>query len=46
MLAILVRLAMKLQLHRDPADLGYLPAECEARRRLWWNIVELDVIQI
>ena len=43
MISLLVRLATKLRLHRDPAELGYLPSESEDRRRLWWNIVELDV---
>jgi hypothetical protein len=43
MISLLVRLATRLRLHRDPAELGYLPSESEDRRRLWWNIVELDV---
>jgi hypothetical protein len=43
MLSLLVRMAKKLQLHRDPAELSYLPVECEDRRRLWWSIVALDV---
>jgi hypothetical protein len=43
MLSILVQLAMRLQLDQDPAELGYLPAECEVRRRLWWHIISLDV---
>ena len=43
MISLLVRLAIKLQLQRDPAELGYLLSECEDRRRLWWNVVELDV---
>lgn len=43
MLSLLVRLATKLHLDREPETLGYLPSECEQRRRLWWHIVALDV---
>lgn len=42
-LADLVRLSAALHLDRDPVELGYLPADCEHRRRLWWHIVALDV---
>lgn len=42
-LSDLVRLSTILQLDRDPGELGYLPADCEHRRRLWWHIVSLDV---
>ena len=35
MLSLLVQLALKLHLSRDPESLGYLPSECEQRRRLW-----------
>lgn len=35
MLSLLVQLATKLHLGRDPESLGYLPSESEQRRRLW-----------
>lgn len=43
MTGLLVRTAMKLGLHRDPATLGVSPFLAELRRRLWWHIVILDV---
>ncbi|KAF2689759.1 hypothetical protein K458DRAFT_414016 [Lentithecium fluviatile CBS 122367] len=43
MVGLLIRLAMKLGLHRDPADLGLIPFLCEMRRRLWWQIYALDI---
>jgi hypothetical protein len=43
MVGLLIRLAMKLGLHRDPADLGLSPFSSEMRRRLWWQIYALDV---
>jgi hypothetical protein len=43
MLLLLVQSAIKLLLDQDPLTLGYAPAECENRRRLWWHIVTLDL---
>ena len=43
MLLLLVRMAVKLKLNRDPSMLGFEAGECEFRRRLWWQIVALDV---
>ena len=43
MVGLLVRLAMKLGLHRDPTDLGLSPFMSEMRRRLWWQIYILDI---
>jgi hypothetical protein len=43
MVGLLVRLAMKLGLHRDPADLELSPFISEMRRRLWWQIYVLDI---
>ena len=45
MLILLIRLAMRLRLDQDPADLGFEPDECEHRRLLWWSIIALDVRQ-
>lgn len=42
-LRVLIQLAVKLDLHRNPAELGYTPSQCEGRRRLWWHIMALDV---
>ena len=39
-----IRLATKLGLHRDPDSLGLSPFVSEMRRRLWWQIVILDVL--
>ncbi|KIV78826.1 hypothetical protein PV11_06436 [Exophiala sideris] len=43
MTGLLIRSAMKLGLHRDPATFGLSPFLAEMRRRLWWHIVILDV---
>lgn len=43
MLLLLVRLATKLRLDQDPADLGFDAAECEHRRRLYWHLITLDI---
>lgn len=40
MMGLLLRLAMKLNLHQDSTDL--VGVELEIRRRLWWAIVVLD----
>ncbi|KAF2705907.1 hypothetical protein K504DRAFT_387062 [Pleomassaria siparia CBS 279.74] len=43
MVGLLIRLAMKLGLHRDPAELRISPFMSEMRRRLWWQIYVLDI---
>jgi hypothetical protein len=43
MVAVAVRLAHMLNLHRDGQGLQYTPFEAEIRRRLWWQIVLLDM---
>ncbi|OQU93565.1 Fungal specific transcription factor domain-containing protein [Cladophialophora immunda] len=43
MTGLLIRLAMKLGLHRDPVFLGVPSFWAEMRRRLWWCIATLDV---
>lgn len=43
MTGLLTRLAMKVGLHRDPETLGLSPFMSELRRRLWWQILILDV---
>ncbi|MBE3043514.1 fungal specific transcription factor domain-containing protein, partial [Candidatus Bathyarchaeota archaeon] len=42
LLAIAVRVAQRMGLHRDPAAFGHSPFEVEQRRRLWWTIVAYD----
>jgi Fungal specific transcription factor domain len=39
---VAVRLARKIDLHRDGSSLGLSPFEAEMRRRLWWHIVHVD----
>lgn len=43
MIALVVRLAQGLGLHRDGTNFGLKPFETEIRRRLWWHICLLDV---
>ncbi|OAL31751.1 hypothetical protein AYO22_00621 [Fonsecaea multimorphosa] len=43
MTGLLIRLAMKLGLHRDPVFLEVPSFWAEMRRRLWWCIATLDV---
>jgi len=43
MFAVVVRLAYMLNLHRDGHGLQHTPFEAEMRRRLWWQIVLLDM---
>ncbi|TAQ91572.1 hypothetical protein B7494_g3 [Chlorociboria aeruginascens] len=38
-----VRIAQSLGLHRDGKKFGLTPFDTEMRRRLWWQIVVLDV---
>jgi len=40
---IAVRLGTRAGLHRDGAPLGLSPFDVEMRRRLWWQIVVLDI---
>ena len=42
LLAIAVRIAQRMGLHRDSAPFGHTPFEVEQRRRLWWTIVAYD----
>jgi hypothetical protein len=44
MTGLVIRLATKLGLHQDPATHGLKPYIAEMRRRLWWQIVILDVL--
>ncbi|SMR59662.1 unnamed protein product [Zymoseptoria tritici ST99CH_3D1] len=44
MTAVLVRLATKLKLHKDPETQGLPFADREYRRRLWWHICTLDTL--
>lgn len=39
---VAVRLAQRMGLHRDGADLKLPPFEIEIRRRLWWQILLLE----
>ena len=39
----MLRLAHALNLHRDGSGLSFPPYEAELRRRLWWQIIVLDV---
>jgi hypothetical protein len=43
MVAVVVRLAHMLSLHRDGQGLQFTPFEAEMRRRLWWQVVLLDM---
>lgn len=40
---LLIRLAQSLGLQRDGEQFGLSPLETELRRRLWWQIVHLDL---
>ncbi|KAL8805739.1 MAG: hypothetical protein Q9182_001772 [Xanthomendoza sp. 2 TL-2023] len=40
---LLIRLAQALGLQRDGEQFGLSPLETELRRRLWWQIVHLDM---
>ena len=39
-----MRVAQRIGLYIDPADSGLPPVEVEQRRRLWWSIVEYDLL--
>ncbi len=38
-----IRIAQSLGLHRDGTHFGLMPFETEMRRRLWWQVVVLDI---
>ncbi|PGH02622.1 hypothetical protein GX51_04505 [Blastomyces parvus] len=40
---ILLRIAQRIGLHRDGSILGLSVFETEMRRRLWWQIISLDI---
>ncbi|KAK2072460.1 hypothetical protein P8C59_006814 [Phyllachora maydis] len=42
LIGISVRIATRLGLHRDGAQVGMPPFEVEMRRRLWWQLVIFD----
>ncbi|KAL3461213.1 fungal-specific transcription factor domain-containing protein [Aspergillus heterothallicus] len=42
--AIVVRVAQKLEVHRDGQRLDLKPFDTEMRRRLWWHICILDML--
>ncbi|KAK3678336.1 hypothetical protein LTR78_001633 [Recurvomyces mirabilis] len=40
-----LRVATMLGLHKDPSRFGSMnPIECEVRRRVWWQLVHIDVL--
>ena len=39
---LMVRLAQTAGVHREPTLFGVAPHEAEIRRRMWWQIVQLD----
>ena len=40
-----LRVATMLGLHKDPSHFsGMSPIECEIRRRVWWQLVHIDVL--
>ena len=39
---LMVKLAQTAGVHREPALFGVAPHEAEIRRRMWWQIVQLD----
>ena len=43
LVGLLIRLASALGVHRDGSHFDLLPYETEMRRRLWWQICNLDV---
>ncbi|KAF2831472.1 hypothetical protein CC86DRAFT_463354 [Ophiobolus disseminans] len=44
LMGMTVRNAEKLGLHRDGTVLGLSPMETEERRRLWWQLQQLDLV--
>lgn len=45
-LALIVRLAFTMGLHREPTLFDLSIAEESMRRRLWWQIIQLDVFHV
>lgn len=45
-LALIVRLAFTMGLHREPTLFDLSLAEESMRRRLWWQIIQLDVFHV
>jgi hypothetical protein len=43
LISLVVRLAQALNLHRDGDGSRFSPFESEMRRRLWWQVIILDV---
>ncbi|KAI1763550.1 fungal-specific transcription factor domain-containing protein [Hypoxylon sp. FL1150] len=43
LLSLPVRLAQALNLHREAGSAGCSPYETELRRRLWWQLIVLDI---
>lgn len=43
---LLVRLALSMGLHREPSLFNMSPAEEGLRRRLWWQIIQLDISHV
>ncbi|KAI4867632.1 fungal-specific transcription factor domain-containing protein [Hypoxylon rubiginosum] len=43
LLSLPVRLAQALHLHREAGSAGRSPYETELRRRLWWQLIVLDI---
>ena len=42
--SLIVQIAQSLGLHREPLNMGIDPEEAELRRRLWWHIINLDIL--
>jgi hypothetical protein len=42
--AVAMRIAQAMGLHRDPADFGLDPVLCEERRRIWRYLMHLDAM--
>ncbi|KAI6081155.1 fungal-specific transcription factor domain-containing protein [Hypoxylon rubiginosum] len=43
LLSLPIRLAQALNLHREAGSAGCSPYETELRRRLWWQLIVLDI---
>lgn len=42
--SLAIRVAQVMGLHRDPSLFNFQPWEAEMRRRVWWQIVQMDVV--
>ena len=40
---LMIKLAQSIGVHREPALYGVAPHEAEIRRRMWWQILRLDL---